>query len=453
MRAFATRLLLCCALLLSIAAAVAQQSLVVNGVTVPGATSALVTGVAYAPAIDLARALGADLSLDASSSLVALSLGAAIVQVVVADDASAAAAMATALSRDGMPRPGPGAVLDGAEVYLPVKAVGEAFGGMVSFLPEANTVALVLPRPALEMRTEGFGAGQRLVFSLSAPGRVSSFEHANGVLELRFDRADPLALTAIDGSSFVRATLDSVRGTAEARVQMEPGSVARILTLPSGLGSEVVVAFGSAPAPELVAVSQGRRVVLDAGQVPMGLDFGGSEDELVRGFIDVLAESLSSSGFDVGRTRPGPSPVSLSERSAMGVGADAFVTIQLGSLPPGTARLFVLDEATEALDLDQAVRWNAEAALNRPETDAVRRAVLLRLVPRLDVGRRLAESLATTLAGAGLTTGGVRGAPLSVLMGAAGRGVLLELSAQDMRDPGTALALANALAAALAGLP
>lgn len=437
--------------LLSVAAA--QQSLVVNGVAVPGATSTLVPGVAYAPAADLARALGAELSVDTGMGRVTLSLGAAIVQVALVDEVAGANAVTSAVHRDGAPRPGPAAVYSGVEPFLPVKAVGEAFGGMVSFLADTNTVALVLPRPSLGMRTEGSGASQRLVFTLSAPGRVSSFEHANGVLELRFDRADPLAAIALDGDAFIRASLASVRGTAEARVQLEPGMTARVLTLPNGAGTEVVVAFGAAPAPEVVAVSQGRRLVLDAGPVPAGLDLGGGEDELVRGFVDALAQSLSSSGMDVGRTRPGPSPVPLSERAAMGVGADAFVSIQLGSLPAGTVRVFVLEDAAGALDLDQAIRWNAEAALNRPETDAVRRAILLRLVPRLDLGRRMGESLVTALPNVGFTAGAVRGAPLAVLMGAAGRGLLIEMSAQDMRDPGTSLALASALATALAGLP
>lgn len=433
--------------------AAAQQSLVVNGVVVPGATSNLVPGVAYAPATDLARALGADLSIDTGMGRVTLSLGAAIVQVALVDEVGRANAVTPAIHRDGSSRPGPAAVYDGLEPYLPVKGVGEAFGGMVSFLADSNTVALVLPRPSLGMRSEGFGASQRLVFSLSAPGRVSSFEHPNGVLELRFDRADPLASVSLDGDAFVRASLASVRGTAEARVQLEPGMTARILTLPNGVGTEVVVAFGAAPPPEVVAVTQGRRLVLDAGPVPMGLDLAGGEDELVRGFVDALAQGLSSSGMDVSRTRPGPSPVPLSERAAMGAGADAFVSIQLGTLPPGTVRLYVLDDASGALDLDQAIRWNAEAALNRPETDAVRRAILLRLVPRLDLGRRMAETLAVALPNAGLTAGAVRGAPLAVLMGAAGRGLLIEMSAHDMRDPGTSLALATALATALAGLP
>jgi len=438
-------------------AASAQQSLVVNGVAVPGATSSLLAGVAYAPAVDFGRALGAEVAVDAALGRVTLTLGAAIVQVAVVADAAAAERTQPAVVRDGRARPGPAALWRGSEVFLPVKAVGEALGGRVAFLTESATVAVVLPRPTMTVRLEGRGASERLIFALDAPGRYSSFLHpGTGVLELRFERADPVARAALEGQGFVRATLESVRGTAEARVQLAPDVAPLVYALPAGDGMEVVVAFGAPagaepPPPPLGAP----RWVVDAGHV--ALEGAASlpasvEGELTRAFADRLAGALAGAGVRVERTRPGPAPVLLADRAALGVGSDGFVSIHLGDLPRGRVRVYLLDDADGLDALDRAVRWNAEGALARPETDGVRRAVLLRLLPDLEFGRAWAQALAGRLAALGWTVDAPTGAPLAVLAGAAGRGLLLELSSDDLRDPAAADALARALVEAWSAL-
>jgi N-acetylmuramoyl-L-alanine amidase len=437
------------------AAAWAQPRLAVNGVDVPGATTTLVPGVAYAPAAELAGALGADLAIDLAAGRVTLVLGAAVVLVDLVGDAGRAAALDPALTRDGVVRAGPAAVHDGVEAYVPVKAVGEAFGGRVAFLAESDTVAVVLPRPTLTARLEGRGSGERLVFRLDAPARIVRFESpSTDVLELRFERTDVDPI-AFDGGAFVRASVAQVRGSAEVRVQLEPGSTARVLTVPSGSGAEVIVAFGAAPSPTAIAASSGRRLVLDAGHDATDVGFtatGAAEAELTRAFVDAVAESLMGTGIEVERTRPAAAAVTLRDRSSAGIGADAFVSIHAAPLPAGRGRVYVLDDASGSRALETAMRANAETALARPETDALRRALLLRLVPDLEDGRRLAASLSASLAGAGVVFDPVEGAPLTVLRGAAGRGVLLELSPEDLHDPGLPLALAAALTTALASI-
>lgn len=438
----------------AIASAVAQQSLVVNGVTVPGSTSSLVAGIAYAPATDFARALGAETVVDAGAGRVTLTLGAAIVQLAIVAEGAAAERVQPAVVRDGLARPGPAAVWSGSEVFVPVKAVGEAFGGRVAFLMESATVAVVLPRPRMAMRVEGDGPEERLVFTLDAPARLVTFEHqGTGVLELRFERADPLAIAALEGRGFVWATLEAVRGTAQARVQLAPGVTPQVWTLPAGAGMEVVVAFGARPSPTPTVAMGGTRWVVDAGHV---IAAGAAslpataEGDLTRAFADLLAAGLAGTGIQVDRTRPGPAPVPLTERSALGVGADGFVSIHLGDLARGRARIYLLDDAGSSESLDRAVRWNAETALARPDTDGVRRAVLLRLMPDLDVGRAWAQALAGRLTAAGWSVDTPTGAPLAVLAGAAGRGLLLELSSDDLRDPAAAATLARALVEAWA---
>jgi N-acetylmuramoyl-L-alanine amidase len=447
------RLPMAVGLLVWAAIAAAQPNLAVNGVAVPGATTTLVADLTYAPAGDFARALGADAVVDPGTGRVTLTLGAAIVQVALVTEAAAAVQVSPAVLRDGQARPGPAAVWTGSEAFVPVKAVGEAFGGRVAFLTDSGTVAVVLPRPSLTMRLEGRGASERLVFALDAPGRLVSFEHpGTGVLELRFERADPAASPALEGQGFVRATLEAVRGTAEARVQLAPGASPRVWSVPAGSGMEVVVAFGSAPAPAPTVALRGTRWVLDAGHVATETFAGSVEGDLTRAFVDLVAAALGRSDVVVERTRPGPAPVSLAERSAAGVGADGFVSVHLGNLPRGRVRIYVLDDASAVEELDRAIRWNAETEVSRPDTDGLRRAVLLKLLPNLDVGRSWAEALAQRLTGAGWSVESPVGAPLAVLAGAAGRGLLLEVSSDDLRDPAAAATLAHALVEAWAAL-
>jgi N-acetylmuramoyl-L-alanine amidase len=435
------------------AVAFAQPNLVVNGVAVPGATTALVTDLTYAPAGDFARALGADAVVDAGSGRVTLTLGAAIVQLALVADGGSASRVSPAIVRDGQVRPGPAAVWNGSEAFVPVKAVGEAFGGRVAFLTETGTVAVVLPRPRMTMRLEGRGATERLIFAFDAPARVVSYQHpGTAVLELRFERADPVSSISLEGEGFVRAALEAVRGTAEVRVQLAPGVTPQVWSVPAGAGMEVVVAFGADPTPTPTVALRGTRWVLDAGHVSGDGLSASVEGELTRTFVDQLAAVLVRSDLVVERTRSGPAPVPLAERASAGVGADGFVSVHLGDLPRGRVRIYVLDDARGLDTLDRAVRWNAEEAASRPGTDGVRRAVLLRLLPNLDVGRSWAEALAGRLAAAGWSVDAPTGAPLAVLTGAAGRGLLIEMSAEDLRDPSAATALARALLDAWAAL-
>lgn len=437
--------------------ATAQPPLVVNGVNVPGATTTLVADVTYAPAADFARAMGADVDVDLGGGRVTLTLGAAIVQIALVTDPERVEVPRPAVVRDGRARPGPAALWSGSEAFLPVKAAGEALGGRVAFLTESATVAVVLPRPSLSMRLEGFGASERLVFSLDAPGRYITFHHPEtGVLELRFERADPLVTPALEGRSFVRAAVERVRGSAEARVQLAPGVDPRVWSVPAGVGMEVVVAFSAGgAAEEPIATISRTRWVLDAGHVSIegaGALPADVEAELTRAFVDLLAVELSRAGIDVERTRTGPAPVPLVDRTAMGVGADAMVTVHLGDLPRRQARLYVLDDADAADTLDRAIRWNAESALDRPGTDALRRSILLRLVTDLTVGRDWGVELTRALSMAGWTVEGPVGAPLAVLAGAAGRGLFLEMSADDLRDPSAVGELARGLVSAWSAL-
>ncbi len=97
------------------------------------------------------------------------------------------------------------------------------------------------------------------------------------------------------------------------------------------------------------------------------------------------------------------------------------------------------------MGLNYAIFQNAES-LRTLETDALRRRILLNLVPDLSLGERYTRALSRTLAQSyGVRTNVLEAAPLTVLAGAAGRGLLLEASPQDMASVGFADALANAI--------
>ncbi len=442
------RCVLACLSLLLGAMALAQTELVVNGVVVQGARTDLVAGTAYAPAAALAEALGARLDVDLASRRLTFTLGGRVVQVRAVDDPGAAANLPDAVRRDGVAAAGGAGVLVGFEAFVPVKATAEALGARVTYLAASNQVLVVLPRPSLSARLEGSGSAERLVIRVSGPTRVSSFvSEAVQTVHLRFERSDLASPTSFVGDAFVRADVMANRGDVDVRIQLAPDVRASWTELPDGAGFAVVVGFarssGDAPLP--IDASTPTRIVLDpaGGTGPAAGDAPADTLEVAR----IVAQRLERAGYEVSLTRAGPMVPAASDRAAQGTGARLFLTLQVADLPRGSLRVFHLGDAAELSALEDAVRINAEAVLQRPETDGVRRRILLDLVVDLDRGARYAEALAGALRDAGgFDVAGPRAAPVAVLTGAAGRGVLLEVGAADLRDPAFAPLLAAAVA-------
>jgi N-acetylmuramoyl-L-alanine amidase len=446
------RCVLACLGLLLAALALAQTELVVNGVTVPGARNDLVAGTAYAPAAALAEALGARIDVDHSARRLTLTLGGRVVQVRTVDDPGAAATLPDAVRRDGVAVAGGAGVLVGFEAYVPVKATAEALGARVTFLAASNQVLVVVPRPSLSARLEGSGSAERLVIRVSGPTRMTSFvNEAIQTVHLRFERSDLASPASFVGDAFVRADVAANRGDVDVRIQLAPDMRASWAELPDGQGFAVVVAFArsSGDAAMPVDASAPTRIVLDpaGGTGPAAGEAASDTLEVAR----IVAQRLERAGYEVTLTRSGPMVPAASDRAAQGTGARLFLTLQVADLPRGSLRLFHLGDAAELSALEDAVRINAEAVLERPDTDGVRRQILLNLVVDLDRGARYADALAGTLRDAGgFDVVGPRAAPVAVLTGAAGRGVLLEVGAADLRDPAFAPLLAAALASVVA---
>ncbi len=427
--------------------ALAQPLLIVNGRQVEGNTTALVSGSSYAPASPLAAALGATAAVDRSSGLVVLDAGGRFLHVAIAPSAQEAAGVAGAIRLDGAPVPGPAAVVSGSDVYLPVKQVAEALGASVTFLEGQNTVLVVQPRARLTgMRR--LANPERIELSLSAPVRYSTFLNAPvQTLQVHFERTDQeVQLPQLEGERFVIASAVAAGGGVDVRVRLEEGTTYDVYQVPDGRGFRVVIALGEAGQSPLAA---GVRVVLDPGHGGQDTGLvgdGGSESSLVLAAAERLAGALRQRGYEVVLTRDGDYAVPVATRSAAGIGADLFVSLHAASLPAGTYNAYYLGEADGVASLDMAIRENAQGAAAE-ETDRLRRELLLGLVPDLAAGRELAEGLGARLFTlAGLRADGVSGAPLQVLGGAAGRGLLLELSPDDLMGADLPVLLAEALA-------
>ena len=447
-------------LFLVAASAWAQPTLIVNGRTIAGATTTLVSGSSYAPGAAFARALGASFQVDALRSQVTLQAGGRILQVAVAA-ARAAASTPAALRLDGRVLGTSAAVVHESEVYLPVKPVAEALGASVTFLTEQGTVLVVQPRAVLTAMRRDTGRTERLELSVSAPVHYAAYwNEPVGTLQVHLERTDVgERLSPQEGAAFTFASASAAGGGTDVRIQLEPGTAYDIYAVPDGRGFRLVIAFGRSGE---TVTTRDAVVVLDpghgGGDTGIAMASFGPEGALTLAFAERLAALLRARGIEVRTTRDTDHDVPLERRSAAGVGADLFLSLHVAELPVGAFRAYYLDDAGDVQGLDVAVRANAAAALRSADgdandandatdaTDALRRRLLLGLVTDLDLGRRMAEALAGQLFGqAGYRADEVAGAPLQVLGGAAGRGVLIEFAAADLASDGLPERLADAV--------
>ena len=425
----------------------AQANLVVNGRVITSNSTSLVPGSSYAAGAALAQALGATMGVDVGRGIALLETGGRVLQVLIVDD-PAAAGLAEAIWLDGRPVAGGAAVWSEGELFLPVKPVAEALGASVTYISGDDTVLVVQPRGRLTAMTRTDGRTERLELSISAPVRYTTFfNEPLSTLHIYLDRTDiELRLPPVVGEAFTFASATASGGATEVRVQLQEGVSYDVYSVPDVRGFRLNVTFNRG------GTAQGERahVVLDAGHG--GSDGGlaspafGSEAALTLAFAERLATALRARGMTVSLTRDSDYEVPVDQRARAGIGADLFVSLHVADLPLGVFRAYYLGDAANVESLEMAVRENAATELRNAVTDELRRRLLLGLVTDLDVGRRAAEGLAGRLFSiAGYRADLVAGAPLQVLGGAAGRGVLLEFTAADLASDGLPERLAEAL--------
>ena len=445
-------ILLAAALVASLAAGQEEAILLrVDGRTVSEARTDLVPGASYAPLDAIAAGLGARLAAPLGGETAALTLAGHVVIVDVVELGSDPA-RAGAVRRDGTPLGDLAAVRGDDAVWGPIAPIVRAFGASVAFLPEERSVVVVTPRAVVaSVELDEGDTVETLRIRLDAPVRIERFDDAAlGRTELLLPRAQLARARSLAGEWMER--VDVVPEAAGVRIRIDaPAAEIETIALPDGRGTDLRVRARPRPEDDRPdrSLDAPSRIVLDPG-------FGSVPPEwrdAVLALAQQVAGRLSEAGADVALTRSSAAAVQAERRLQLGASADLVVALQIGDLAPGEVRLWVLGEAGEARTLEMAIRRNAEAALAGGDasevTDALRREVLLGLVPDLAVGRRSAEALASALFQlGGYRAGSVGEAPLAALAPAAGRGVLIEVATDDLDGP----ALARALAAAIASV-
>ena len=423
------RLLAVFTLLALLTCAGAQQRLAVNGTLLEVRTD-LVSGSAYAPAAPYAEALGAAYRYDARTGVL-LSFGGRFLSLQSFPTVKQAAAATTALTVDGQRLPSTGAVRVDESVYLPVKSVTAALGGRTAYLAAAKTVAVVFPRPTLTAVSppKAWGSYERFILSFDAPVDMEDTPAPSlGAVRFRFPRAR-LGSDELNGQPFslgggrisYAAFLPS--GTfLDFNLILQQGNTYRTFSEPYGAGERVVIdVFRDADDVSMGAQTPVLALRADAGMLPLA---------------ERLKAVLGSYGFQVKLQRATP------ENAAQtGFAGPFLLTLRQAPLSAGRFNVYYLPPDAPTLDAPVR-RASAETTLSGEA-----RAQLARLKPDTSLGERMARGLATGLSSrTSLSLGTLLAAPLEALSGAAGRGVMLELSPADLERPGASAALAESLA-------
>jgi len=432
-----------------------QQQLVVNGRSVVGLTTSLVPGSSYVLATPLGEALGAKAVYDASAQTLSYDFAGRLLSLRVFDGAGAVPSSG-AITVAGRSVAGQGAVLSGGNVYVPVKPIITALGGTVTYMESQQTVMAVFPRAELRTaRLERQSSGvERFVLEFSGLTTYETYYNAAlGTLQVRFERTDLAAAQQFTGANFQSAIVTPNAGYVDFRVTLVPDRRYDSYTSPQTNGFSLVVDIFPETSATDNAVSDAS-VVIDPGHggQDVGLSFTeGSEATLTLAFSQKLAEALRARGVNSRLTRQTNAGLGAALRSQAGIGSSLFISVHAAELLKGQYNAYYLGEANSAQTFDLALRENAANALQNPDTDALRRRVLLNLVPDLSLGEAYGRGVERELAQvAGYRTNILSAAPLAVLDGAAGRGLLLEFSPQDLVDDALVEALAAALVTVLA---
>jgi N-acetylmuramoyl-L-alanine amidase len=439
---------------LAASVATAQTTLSVDGRDVGEARTDLLPGTAYAPIDAIAAGLGARLAAPVGGASAALTLAGHVVVVDVVDQGQDPA-VPGAIRRDGVALADLAAIRGDDAVWGPVAPLVRAFGADVAYLPDEGAVVVVTPRAeAFGIELSLTGEVETLRLRLSAPTALRRFDDpALGRSEFFLPRARVDVASSRSGEWMRR--IDVIPEADGVRIRIDaPGATLEAITLPDGSGADLRIRArpdenGAAP----VAREAPTRLVLDPGFAAVPSEARAE----VLALAQRVAAGLREAGIEVELTRDDAAPVSVERRLAAAAAADLVVALQVGQLAPGEVRLWVLGEADDGAALDLAIRRNAAEALqDRSEggvvTDALRRELLLGLVPDLAVGRRAADALASALFQlGGFRAGSVGEAPLAVLAPAAGRGVLIEVAPDDLAVGALAEALAAALASVASG--
>lgn len=355
------------------------QDLVIGGQNLGRYRTDLVPGVTYGPAGSMAEAFGASLALNGSS--VSLALGGRTLVLPYVPPGATGPVAGDAITADG-------------SVWLPVKAVSQAFAAHVTLL-SGNSSDVVVTLPSASMT--GFNVRSGTVqLDVSAPVPWSAHYIAPlRTLVITLERTAVRNVPAeAHAGGITRAWAVPQADALEVRIQLEPDSDWDVTAVPSGSGFQLTVTVAGAAAAAAPALPQ------TSGQVQL-VTASGAEHRLAV----ALADALRASGIQASVQPAGV---------AFQAGAAVAVHLQLDPLATSPAVHYLgdlLDPAHEAMF--SRLSGGADLAL-------ARRSVLLS--DRAPAGEAFAAQLAQAV-GAGTAVP----LPLPGLLAAGGRAVLLIL--------------------------
>ena len=345
----------------------------------------------------------------------------------------------------------------GGVVFADAEFFGRVFGPMtgLAFAWDAGRRALVASRAAavdvsVEASVTDVGETTKVVLRFSRPPQYRVEKEAEALV-LKFPGARLIPTVpekVVDGPRVLRVVLR----TGEAVIALrEPGLSTNVYPLggPPRLVVDVTrTGGGVAPipgsAPAAAVPSRGRTVVLDPGhggteegaRGPSGL----LEKDATLALSKTIQEVLTRHGFKVVTTRSSDASVSLEDRAAAAnaAKADVFVSLHANASRSGEAH------GTEVYYLsldasDRAAALLAESENRTAETPTAEKNAALRDLDlilwdlaqnqHLAASERLAEIIQADFNRLlGVTTRGVKQAPLRVLIGVNAPAVLVEVA-------------------------
>jgi N-acetylmuramoyl-L-alanine amidase len=444
-----TRVFLALIFCLFLQSTLSQQALVINGQPLEGLSTNLIEGISYVPAASLANALGADFGYDPQSQVVTFDYASLFLSLKVYGTTAEVAVEAQTLSVDGKPFAGTAAIMVSGTIYVPVKPIIAALGGSLYFSEELQKVIVTFPRAVLRSAyVQPANDYDRLVFDFSGRTAYQTFLSPTlNTVQVRFTNVEAVSPQAFAGSRFTQAILTMSDGFADLVIQLQPGIMVESYTTDTPDGFSLIIDLFSRPLQVTTTV------IVDPGHG--GEDQGivssnANEADLVFSVAQTLEGLLNQQGIISQLTRENNITLSIDQRAHQGIGASLFLSLHMAEVLPGQINIYYLAEAPDQNYLDIAIQRNAQQALSAEATDSLRRRLLLRYLPDVARGEAYARAISDTLRqNPGYSVNQIAGLPLKVLEGAAGRGVLIELSAQDLANPQLAQYLVSAVLSAL----
>ncbi len=460
---------------LALAGSAMAQTLRIDGRDLGPVRADLYEGSAYAALPRVADAFGIDPVVDPDAGVVTLVRGARVVRIDVVP-AGTSPAREGAVRRDGEAVANLAAIDAADATYVPVASVARALGGNVAYVASEDAVVVLTPRPTVtDVGLEATASGEAIRVSFDGPVALRRVPPDVGdTAAWLVPRAGMATARAEGGALLERAGVYPDDGGVRIRVAADGVLVDGVVVRTAAGGSDVLIRARPDPSTFRPRGDGPPRVALHAGLASAPPERAEALLDVARRVAGAYPAADAATEADppltatLVRGSDAPAPPAAVLRAA--ATSDLYLRLDVADVPAGEVRLWALGEVADAAAVNVAVRRNAARALDdasasgdasgggaddgadaTARTDALRREILLGLVPDVALGRDAADRLADALFDAGgYRAGDVQTAPLATLAPAAGRGVLLEVSADDLATEGGRAALAAALATALA---